>query len=313
MKKLVLIAMMIFTVITYAQKKKNGTVYKDHPAISAVEAYNKAYFSGDSAIVASMLTDDFKSFNGNSTNKNSKGRDKKWEVGGVNWFKKNFDHVSIERSSGAYPDAIEYKDEDNKDVVWVQTWDHFKGLHKKTGIKFDMPIHNLYVVDKENKIKTIIGYTNDNIWRELNQSYDDRENGTIYNHHDYINIVRRMVHSLEFNDMDTYYSFFDEKAKFRNIHMPVGESMTMEEDKEGMKKMREEFDITSIDVSGYPDYLNYGLGNAKVVQSWWNLRMTRKSDKKKIVVPVMLIHNFNDDGKITYENAYYSQSLMMAK
>jgi len=282
MKKLVLIAMMIFTVITYAQKKKNGTVYKDHPAISAVEAYNKAYFSGDSATVASMLTDDFKSFNGNSTNKNSKGRDKKWEVGGVNWFKKNFDHVSIERSSGAYPDAIEYKDEDNKDVVWVQTWDHFKGLHKKTGIKFDMPIHNLYVVDKENKIKTIIGYTNDNIWRELNQSYDDRENG-------------------------------DEKAKFRNIHMPVGESMTMEEDKEGMKKMREEFDITSIDVSGYPDYLNYGLGNAKVVQSWWNLRMTRKSDKKKIVVSVMLIHNFNDDGKITYENAYYSQSLMMAK
>ncbi|NOQ92680.1 MAG: nuclear transport factor 2 family protein, partial [Flavobacteriaceae bacterium] len=70
---------------------------------------------------------------------------------------------------------------------------------------------------------------------------------------------------------------------------------------------------TGIDVQGYPDYLNYGLGNAKVVQSWWKVRMTRKSDKKEIVLPLMLIHDFNDEGKITRDNAYYSQSMMNAK
>jgi hypothetical protein len=96
--------------------------------------------------------------------------------------------------------------------------------------------------------------------------------------------------------------------------MAVGDaSMTLEDDKKGMKEMMDNYEITGVDVQGYPDYLNYGLDDAKVVQSWWKLRMTRKSDDKKIVMPIMLIHNFNDEGKITGENAYYSQALMTAK
>ncbi len=75
----------------------------------------------------------------------------------------------------------------------------------------------------------------------------------------------------------------------------------------------ENFEFTSIDVQGYPDYLNYELGDSKVVQSWWKVRMTRKSDKKKIVLPLFLIHNFNDEGKITSDIAYYSQTLMQQK
>jgi hypothetical protein len=74
--------------------------------------------------------------------------------------------------------------------------------------------------------------------------------------------------------------------------------------------MFEIFDITCIDVNGYPDYLNYELGNAKVVQSWWNFRMTRKSDKNKNVLPVFYIHNFNGEGKITSELVYYSEKLL---
>ena len=111
--------------------------------------------------------------------------------------------------------------------------------------------------------------------------------------------------------MDTFYSFFDEKATFRNIHMPPGtKGLTLEEEKEGMKKMMENYNITAIDVQGYPDYINYEMGDAKVVQSWWKVRMTRKSDNKKIVLPLFLIHNFNDEGKITSDIAYYSQTLM---
>ena len=72
----------------------------------------------------------------------------------------------------------------------------------------------------------------------------------------------------------------------------------------------EAFDITSIDVSGYPDFLHYEQGNSKVVQSWWTLRVTRKSDKRKIDIPLLLIHDFNDDGKIVREIAYLSSKLL---
>ena len=314
MKKILVLGLMVFTVISYSQKKKNGTIYIDHPAINTVEAYTKAFVEGDAEKAGNFLAEDYEYWNGTNSNKDAKAGTKEGAIKNVTWWKENIEYLSVERSSGAYPDAIEYKDEDQKDVVWVQTWDKLKGVHKKTGVKVDMPVHRLFTVNADNKIKMIIDYSDRTVWQELRQSWVTRENGTVYNHHDYINSVRRLMAALEHHDMDAFYTFFDEKATFRNIHMPVGtKSLTLEEDKEGMKNMMENFDITSIDVQGYPDYLNYELGDAKVVQSWWKIRMTRKSDDKKIVLPLFVIHNFNDEGKITRENTYYSQSLMQKK
>ena len=314
MKRLTLLMIMLLTVVTYSQKKKNGTIYSEHPAINVVEDFQKAFVAGDADKVMSYLDDDYKWWNGTNSNKDAKPGTKEGAGKNTTWWKENVAYLSMERSGEAYPDAIEYKDEEQKDVVWVQTWNHLKGVHNETGVKIDMPVHRLYVVNEENKIETVIDYSDRTVWDELRQSFVARENGTIYNHHDYINHVRRLMAALEHGDMDKFYSFYDEKASFRNIHMPVGtESMTMEEDKKGMNEMMENYEITGIDVQGYPDYLNYGLGDAKVVQSWWKLRMTRKSDDKKIVMPLFVIHNFNDEGKITGENAYYSQALMTAK
>jgi len=301
--------MMMFTVITYSQKEKNGTIYKEHPAINAVESMMQALFvEGDSAKAGSYLTADFRSFSGTSTNPDAKGRSRSWFLGGAAWFKKNVAYVSLERSPGAYPDALEYKDDD--DGLWVQTWDQFKGVHKETGVKLDMPIHRLFVLDKNNKIKRMFTYDNDGPWIENGQSFGERENGTIYNHHDYINKVRRMVHAFENDDMEVAYSFYADNVRFRNIHMVAGESLTLEESKAQDAKFKENFTITSIDVRGYPDYFNYGLGDAKVVQSWWNVRLVRKSDKKKLVVPIMFVHNFNDEGMITSEMAYFSAKML---
>ncbi len=314
MKRLLLIAMMFLTIATFSQKKKNGTIYSEHPAINTVEDFQQAFISGDADKVMSYLADDFKWWNGTNSNKDAKPRTKEGAGRNATWWKENMAYLSLERSGQAYPDAIEYKDEDQKDVVWVQTWDHLKGVHNETGVKVDMPVHRLYVVNADNKIQTVIDYSDRTVWGELRESFAPRENGTIYNHHDYINHVRRMVAALENHDMEKFYSFYDEKATFESIHMTPDEpSKTLDEDKESMKSMMDSYDITAIDVEGYPDYLNYGLGNAKVVMSWWKLRMTRKSDKKKIVMPLMLIHNFNDDGKIVRENAYYSQALMTSK
>lgn len=311
MKKLTLALLMVCTIATYSQKKKNGTIYSEHPAIDVVENFNKAFVAGDSDKVMSFLSDDYKFWNGTNSNKDAKPGTKEGAGKAVKWWKDNVAYLSLERTNGAYPDAIEYKDDNQKDVVWVQTWDHLKGVHNETGVKIDMPVHRLYVVNADNKIETVIDYSDRTVWRELNESFVARKNGTIYNHHDYINSVRRMMAALENKDMEKFYSYYHDDARFRNIHMPVGtDAMTLEQDREGMQKMMEAYDITGIDVQGYPDYLNYGLGNAKVVQSWWKVRMTRKSDDKKIVMPLFLIHDFDDDGKITGENAYYSASLM---
>lgn len=308
MRKIVLVLMMISTLITYAQKKTNGTIYIEHPAINTVEAFNKALVSGDADKVATFLTDDFKAFNG--TDKNDKGDDKTSFLRGVKWWKDNVSYLSITTSKGAYPDALEYTDENQKDIVWVQTWDDLKGMHNKTGVKIDMPMHRLFVVDKNNKIKTITGYSNGSTFDEIGDSFNERKNGTIYNHHEYINKVRIMIHAFENKDLDKAYSIYDAKARFRDINLPVGETTSLEELKANDKKFLEKYDITSIDVSGYPDYLNYELGNGKIVQSWWNYKLIRKSDKKEIVLPVLFIHTFNDDGMIIFEVAYYSDKLL---
>ena len=310
MKKQAIIFMMLFTVIMYSQKKKNGTVYNEHPAIVAVEAMVQAYFNGDADKVASYLADDFKSYQGTSINKDAKGRDKEWFLSSVKWVKENWSYISYKRTPGAYPDAIDYKDDDG---VWVQTWDHLKALDNKTGVKLDMPIHRLFQMTDDNKIKVMITYDNDLPWAERRRSFAPRTNGTIYNNHDNINTVRIYMGALENGDAEKGFSFFTEDATFTNLDMSPDESNTVSEEKEGFLKMLESWTIESIDVNGYPDYLEYEIGNGKVAQSWWTVRMTRKSDGKKIKLPLMLTHDFNDEGKIIRESGYYTLQALSAK
>lgn len=299
--------MLLVSSVVYSQKKKNGTVYIEHPAIDAVESMWQAFFEGDGDKVASFLADDFKSYQGTSLNKEDKGRDKEWFVGGAKWVKENMSYASQTRTSGAYPDAIEYKE---GDALWVQTWDHMKMLDNKTGVKIDMPVHRLYQMTKDNKIKTMIIYDNDLPWAERGRSFVPRTNGTIYNNHDNINTVRLMMGALENGDVDKGFSYFTEDARFTNLDMPDDKYNSLSEEKEAFSGMLKEWDILSIDVVGYPDYLEYELGGAKVAQSWWNVRLKKKSDGKKVKIPLLLVHYFNDEGKITNETGYYTLAAM---
>lgn len=307
MKKNAIIFMLLCTSIMYSQTKKNGTVYNEHPAIDAVESMIKAFYAGDSDKVATYLADDFKSYQGTSRDKDAKGRDKEWFLGASKWVKENWSYISNERSSGAYPDAIEYKGDDG---LWVQTWDQFKALDNATGVTLDMPIHRLYQMTKDNKIKTMIIYDNDLPWAERRRSFVPRKNGTIYNNHDNINTVRLMMGALANSDPDKAFSYFTEDATFTNLDMARDESHTVAEEKEMFNGLITDWTIESIDLRGYPDYLEYELGNAKVVQSWWDVRMTKKADDKKVILPLMLIHDFNDEGKITQETGYYTTKSM---
>ena len=308
MKKQVIIFMMLFTVIMYSQKKKNGIVYNEHPAIVAVEAMQQADIAGDFEKVASFLADDFKSVSGTTRNKDAKGTNKEDFVKWVENKSKWLSYRGLTRHGEAYPDAIEYKG----GKTWVQTWNYLKGVHDKTGVKIEMPLHSLYRLNDDNKIELAINY-NYPVGSDIREAFSERTNGTLYNQHEYINKVRRMMAAFENMDLERAYSYFDEKASFSNLEMPVGESMNLEELKEAHQNFYKNFEVESIDVVGYPDGLEYEIGGGMTIQSWWNFRVIRKSDKKKLIMPAMYTHDFNDDGMIARSIGYFSTKVLDSK
>jgi len=299
--------MMMFTVIMYSQKKKNGTVYSDHPGITVVEAMQQAMIASDADKVGSYLADDFKAFNGVNTNPNNEGRNREDFLERVSRFKDFVIYASLARHGEAYPDALEYKDDE--DGLWVQTWDYFKGVHAVTGVKLDGPVHRLFRLNSDNKIVSMISYTSTTNG-EIGRSFSSRTNGTIYKNHDNINTARKVIRAFENSDLDKAYSYFTDDARFNDSETPRAKSRTLDEQKEKLTAIREIWDIVSFDMNGYPDYLNYESGNAKVVQSWWTIRLARKSDGKKFELPILYIHDFNDEGKITRSSAYYSSKVL---
>jgi len=192
----------------------------------------------------------------------------------------------------------------------VLTWDKLKGVHKATGVKVEMPLHRSFVVNKDNKITTMIDYMDSNVITEIRQSLNDRTNGTLYNHHEYINTVKKMIYAFENKDYAKSYSFYDDKARFNTAGNMNTNGISLDEQKALDKKILEKFEIASIDVVGYPDYLHYELADGRTVLSWWNYNLIRKSDKKAIVFPIHFSHDFNKDGKITSETAYYDEKLL---
>ncbi|TYC08490.1 nuclear transport factor 2 family protein [Bizionia gelidisalsuginis] len=309
MKKVVIVVMMLCTFISYAQKK-NGTVYIEHPAIDVVHEFVKASLAGDKSKMASYLTDDFKAYNGTSNATNDMGRGKEAFIKNQMVYFNQLDYYAIEAYPGAYPDAIEYnKDNPNKEV-WVQTWDVLKGVQKNTGVKIDAAAHRLYKLTKDHKINMIIGYGNDAVLLEIQSSFADRTNGTIYNHHDNINTIRKMMYAFEKKDFDKAYRFYDEEARFVDSSSPTYETITLTEQKKIDQQVFDKYEIISVDMMGYPDYLHYEMGDARVVQSWWNINLIRKSDKKEIILPIHYIHDFNEEGSVISETAYYNAKLL---
>lgn len=309
MKKTILMLVMMTSLITFAQKK-NGSVYSEHPAIDVVSTFTEAFVKGDTTKIASLLTDDFKAYNGVSTNPNAKGTEKaRFLKNSVRWYDE-LDYFSISDFPGAYPDAIEYKKDNKDDEVWVQTWELLKGIHKKTGVKFSSPTHRLILLTKDHKIKTIINYFNENVFTELRQSFSDRSNGTIYNHHENINTVRKAVYAFENSDLDKALSYYSEDARFLNSNDDMNEPGTLDNVKVIRQEFLDAFQIKSIEMVGYPDYLEYEMGNGRSVLSWWNFHLIRKADKKEIVLPMHMNDDFDEDGKITSETIYFNRALL---
>jgi hypothetical protein len=310
-KRLLFFALAILSIMTaFSQKKPNGSVYIAHPAIDVINEFTRATVSGDSLKLASFLTDDFRSYNGTSRIYDDSGSSKKAFLRGTLRYKKEFDYFAMDSFPGSYPDAIEYMKDNKEQEVWVQTWSVLKGVHKTTGVKLNAAAHRLYKLTKDNKIKMILNYSDGTIPNEIEASFANRTNGKIYNHHDNINTVRKSMYAFEKGDLDKSLAFYSSDAAFTDINSEYGKSETVSEVKASWQKFLGKFEIKSIDMVGYPDYLEYEMNDGREVLSWWKYNLVRKSDKKAIPLLVHISDSFDEKGKIVAEVVYYSESLL---
>ena len=306
MKKITFILIALITFSVSAQKKKkNGVLYDKHPGIDLIASYHDAITKGEVEKAASMLHDDVSWLDGN-TKDNEYGK-KDQIVGNISWFKNYFDYVSFNDSEGAYPDMLEYKESGN----WVQSWFNVYGVHKTTGVELDHPVLRLYSLnDDSSQITGIIEYSNKLEFQKIGDSAagTSRKNGTIYMNHDNINTVRKLQYGYANGDVEKAMSFFHDNAMFNDIN--ESKLMNADEILERDGKIFADWILADLVEVGYPDYIEYDWRDSKVVLSWWNFIMTRKSDGKKVTLPVHFSDRFDNDGKIVWRTSYWNKSLL---
>jgi len=59
MKKLLTITMMFFVLVSFAQKKANGKIYIEHPALEIAKKFDVAFVKGDLETIKSLVSENF--------------------------------------------------------------------------------------------------------------------------------------------------------------------------------------------------------------------------------------------------------------
>ena len=304
--KLTLLTLALCTGL-FAQKKKNGTIYIEHPAIDVVNQMYEAVNTKDSLKLASLIADDFKGYSGDEMNKDAEAATKEEFLQNVSAWQTYNRYFTINQSDNGYPDAVEYKDETFSSVTWVYAWEKMTGVGGTTGVKFSQPRHVQYGVTDKNQIVFARIYQNQGPFTESWRSQRELKDGQIYSHHPNINTVRKALHAIEFNDMDAYYEAFTDTAQFDGLFNDWdNDPLNKEEIKALQKDFLATYTINSFDCA-WIKYYEFD-SQRDYVQSWWRVSLTRKSDKKVTVIPVMFNHRFNDEGKIVRQNELWNQA-----
>ncbi|MFB0909162.1 MAG: hypothetical protein QMB03_12995 [Spirosomataceae bacterium] len=315
MKKIIICILMILPLIGFGQKEDNGKIYIKHPAINVVDAFTKAWVAGDTTSMGNMMTSDFKAYNAVTSTPSDKGTEKAAFLRNARVWYDQLDYFSVKTMEGSYPDALEYtKAANDKRAVTVQCWDVLKGVHKTTGVKANMIMHRSYQLTKDNKISMVVSYVNPEFVNNIGSAMSVRKNGTIYNEHTNINSLRLMMAAVQNGDWEKYYGYFDPKAMFLDSNDPTSKYYNLDKEKANDKEITALYEIKDIEQTGYPDYLEYEMGNttgkAGVLYSWWNMHLIRKSDKKEIMVPMHYQHDVNEDGRMVRLVSYYNAALL---
>ena len=306
MKKFYFILLFAGSLSVAAQKNSNGKIYDQHPGIDLVEKFNKAFIAADEAQLNSLMTDDFKAYNGEGMNKDRNSATKQDMINQAKYWNGSLMNYSIDKRGGSYPDALEYK----RSGTWVYTYDVFHGIDKNNGFKIEMPYDRSFILNKTgDKIAAMIINYNTRIMNKYNLSFETIRNGTIYKDHENIRTLRKVISYFEMGDHDKAYSFYTKGARFSDINAPIGSSNSIAENREGFEQTLTKYDLISIDEYGYPDLLDYEGSGSETI-SWWTFRFKSKKTGELIKVFCHFTHSFNAEGQITRQVAYYNGALL---
>ena len=296
MKFKTLIVVLMVCISLNAQKKKNGTIFIEHPAFDVVDNLHSAMNSNNSDALSKIIADDFRGVAGDQMNKDAKPQTKAQFIQQVKNNHEISKYFNIRQSSNGYPDAVEYKDE-NFSGTWVYSWEYFTAVGGTTGIDYSQPRHTQYVVNKDNQIAFARYYLNQYPYSQTSNSQMEMKDGDVYSHHSNINTVRRFVKAFQYNDDENLFVDFAEDVNVNGLFNDWGsDPMNLDGLKSGFKTFKSNYKINSMDNMWIKFFKIESDSN--FVQSWWRLSVTRKKDGKEIVFPVMFNHTFNDDGKI---------------
>lgn len=137
----------------------------------------------------------------------------------------------------------------------------------------------------------------------------EEENGTIYIKHPYIDVVNQAGNAYETQDWASLAPMYADTAKWWSSGME--KFITIADAMNSWKKDFQYFDEVKQVPQGYPDYLHYKKGDAKIVQSWWIWTGKSKKNGEIVKVPIVIFDEFNADGKISLEYMYGDFSKVM--
>lgn len=299
MKRIVFLLILVFTCMASNAQKKSGTVYSEHANIDLTKAMWAAITQGDKDAFLNSFTDSvYLTVNGEMAFKNVP---KANMMAYFNFWGK-LNNLKVSDDVPATPDAIDY----NGDSFWIQDWQRISGTDTASGINVDLPVHCLYLIDKNGKIRTIHNYFDNDIFEEINNSTTTKDNGKVYINHPYIVSVRKVMNAIYIDkDLDRWAEFFSPNTRFGSSTMKWGETIDLETKKEQLKEYTSD-KLIKIRQVGYPDCIYYAKGDSYVVYSWWIISEIDGENIKEI--PIMISHNFNKEGKIAGAYLYVSSN-----
>jgi|TARA_B100000965_G_scaffold150907_2_gene125453 ketosteroid isomerase-like protein len=299
MKKHIIYLFVLCFSFSFSQKKNNGKLYIEHPAMDVVEQFNKAFVSGDLETMKSLVSDDFRWY---TLSMREPGTLQQL-LNRSNYLSKNVVKFDIKHYGGAYPDALEYKKDD---VLEVMTYTWMSGYDRNTGVELDMPRYVNFRINDDGKISRMNVMDDQALWTKAYQAWDTRANGVIYKDHPLVTKVRLMMRDYETQDVEKIKSNYTENTRFYDVmNSPVDEFKSLEEEFAQFNDYMEVFELVNIRESGYPDVLDYE-GNGAVVISWWEMTLRNKKSGKTNTIMQHIQHSFNEKGEIVREDYYFN-------
>tara|TARA_B100000767_G_scaffold16085_1_gene15099 strand:+ start:55 stop:951 length:897 start_codon:yes stop_codon:yes gene_type:complete len=298
MKKLA-IALALIPVLGWSQVK-SGVTYSEHPGYDVVTESYRIWESGTDADLRALYTEDAKIW-GPGDDEAGTVDD---EVMGMIWWQENFD-ISFINMDPATPDIIKYKGEKG---VWTIDWMTFTGVNKESGDTVTGPLHTMNYVNEDGKIEMTVNYFDrESMGAQIQASFGMHRNGRVYDEHPLIDKINQMVTHFEAGEIEELTTYFTEDATFMRLSTMGETPLTLEERIETWNASVAENSKRDLVQFGYPDAVYYKRSDSWTVYSWWWANNTNAETGEVTKQFLHLVHNFNNEGKVTSEGVFLQQ------